>query len=155
MKLSLKMFECMMTENWVFPLILSKTGLEFDLVGSNFWPELWPSRVFHTGGQIAGSLAVVSDAAHILGDLTSFLISLFSLWLTSKPPTKQLTFGWHRAGSKHVIVRACGMERDVIIARDWRTHWCPHGSAGIQRQCTNAPTALRTRNRVRQWISKN
>ncbi|XP_068038646.1 proton-coupled zinc antiporter SLC30A8 [Anomalospiza imberbis] len=48
-------------------------------------------------GQIAGSLAVVSDAAHILVDLTSFLISLFSLWLTSKPPTKQFTFGWHRA----------------------------------------------------------
>ncbi|XP_015505906.1 zinc transporter 8 [Parus major] len=50
-----------------------------------------------TGEYIAGSLAVVSDAAHILVDLTSFLISLFSLWLTSKPPTKQLTFGWHRA----------------------------------------------------------
>ncbi|XP_053842911.1 proton-coupled zinc antiporter SLC30A8 [Vidua macroura] len=48
-------------------------------------------------GQIAGSLAVVSDAAHILVDLTSFLISLFSLWLTSKPPTKQFTFGWQRA----------------------------------------------------------
>ncbi|KFQ46863.1 Zinc transporter 8, partial [Nestor notabilis] len=49
------------------------------------------------GGQIAGSLAVITDAAHILVDLTSFLISLFSLWLASKPPTKQLTFGWHRA----------------------------------------------------------
>uniref|UniRef100_A0A803VUW1 Proton-coupled zinc antiporter SLC30A8 n=1 Tax=Ficedula albicollis TaxID=59894 RepID=A0A803VUW1_FICAL len=53
--------------------------------------------VFHTGGQMAGSLAVVSDAAHILVDLTGFLISLFSLWLASKPPTKQFTFGWHRA----------------------------------------------------------
>uniref|UniRef100_A0A8C3U2R7 Proton-coupled zinc antiporter SLC30A8 n=1 Tax=Catharus ustulatus TaxID=91951 RepID=A0A8C3U2R7_CATUS len=50
-----------------------------------------------TGEYIAGSLAVVSDAAHILVDLTSFLISLFSLWLASKPPTKQFTFGWHRA----------------------------------------------------------
>ncbi|XP_021242090.1 zinc transporter 8 [Numida meleagris] len=50
-----------------------------------------------TGDYIAGSLAVVTDAAHILVDLTSFLISLFSLWLASKPPTKQLTFGWHRA----------------------------------------------------------
>ncbi|NXL36662.1 ZNT8 protein, partial [Glaucidium brasilianum] len=49
------------------------------------------------GGRIAGSLAVITDAAHILVDLTSFLISLFSLWLASKPPTKQFTFGWHRA----------------------------------------------------------
>ncbi|NWU99526.1 ZNT8 protein, partial [Upupa epops] len=48
-------------------------------------------------GQLAGSLAVVTDAAHILVDLTSFLISLFSLWLASKPSSKQLTFGWHRA----------------------------------------------------------
>ncbi|OWK64074.1 Zinc transporter 8 [Lonchura striata] len=57
-----------------------------------------------TGGRIAGSLAVVSDAAHILVDLASFLISLFSLWLSSKPPTKQFTFGWHRAGSKHIYI---------------------------------------------------
>ncbi|CAM5088652.1 unnamed protein product [Eretmochelys imbricata] len=49
------------------------------------------------GGQISGSLAVITDAAHILVDLTSFLISLFSLWLSSKPSTKRLTFGWHRA----------------------------------------------------------
>uniref|UniRef100_A0A8C5NM29 Proton-coupled zinc antiporter SLC30A8 n=1 Tax=Junco hyemalis TaxID=40217 RepID=A0A8C5NM29_JUNHY len=48
-------------------------------------------------GHIAGSLAVLSDAAHILVDLTGFLISLLSLCLTSKPPTKQCTFGWHRA----------------------------------------------------------
>ncbi|XP_042529121.1 zinc transporter 8 [Dipodomys spectabilis] len=49
------------------------------------------------GGHIAGSLAVITDAAHLLIDLTSFLLSLFSLWLSSKPPSKRLTFGWHRA----------------------------------------------------------
>ncbi|XP_077019358.1 proton-coupled zinc antiporter SLC30A8 [Tamandua tetradactyla] len=49
------------------------------------------------GGYIAGSLAVITDAAHLLIDLTSFLLSLFSLWLSSKPPSKRFTFGWHRA----------------------------------------------------------
>ncbi|XP_016063208.1 PREDICTED: zinc transporter 8 [Miniopterus natalensis] len=49
------------------------------------------------GGRVAGSLAVVTDAAHLLIDLTSFLLSLFSLWLSAKPPSKRLTFGWHRA----------------------------------------------------------
>ncbi|XP_011912792.1 PREDICTED: zinc transporter 8 isoform X1 [Cercocebus atys] len=49
------------------------------------------------GGHFAGSLAVVTDAAHLLIDLTSFLLSFFSLWLSSKPPSKRLTFGWHRA----------------------------------------------------------
>ncbi|XP_052017190.1 proton-coupled zinc antiporter SLC30A8 isoform X2 [Apodemus sylvaticus] len=49
------------------------------------------------GGHVAGSLAVLSDAAHLLIDLTSFLLSLFSLWLSSRPPSKRLTFGWYRA----------------------------------------------------------
>ncbi|KAL1767872.1 zinc transporter 8 isoform X1 [Sigmodon hispidus] len=49
------------------------------------------------GGHIAGSLAILTDAAHLLIDLTSFLLSLFSLWLSSRPPSKQLTFGWYRA----------------------------------------------------------
>ncbi|XP_055967578.1 proton-coupled zinc antiporter SLC30A8 [Sorex fumeus] len=49
------------------------------------------------GGHIAGSLAIITDAAHLLIDLISFLFSLLSLWLSSKPPSKRLTFGWHRA----------------------------------------------------------
>ncbi|XP_006892413.1 PREDICTED: zinc transporter 8 [Elephantulus edwardii] len=48
------------------------------------------------GGHLAGSLAVVTDAAHLLIDLTSFVLSLFSLWLSSRPCSKRLTFGWHR-----------------------------------------------------------
>ncbi|KAJ6663168.1 hypothetical protein lerEdw1_010762 [Lerista edwardsae] len=53
---------------------------------------------FDPGGRIAGSLAVIMDAAHVLVDLMSFLISLLSLWLSSKSPSKRLTYGWHRAG---------------------------------------------------------
>ncbi|XP_051879202.1 zinc transporter 2-like [Pristis pectinata] len=49
------------------------------------------------GGYLAGSLAVMSDAAHLLADVTSFLISLCSLWLSSRPATKKLNFGWYRA----------------------------------------------------------
>ncbi|KAJ7338077.1 hypothetical protein JRQ81_010623 [Phrynocephalus forsythii] len=49
------------------------------------------------GGHIAGSLAVMTDAAHVLVDFMSFLISIFSLWLSAKPPSKNLTYGWHRA----------------------------------------------------------
>ncbi|XP_056340435.1 proton-coupled zinc antiporter SLC30A8 [Oenanthe melanoleuca] len=54
-------------------------------------------ELFLTGGRAAGSLAVLSDAAHILVDLAGFLISLFSLCLASRPPTKHFTFGWQRA----------------------------------------------------------
>ncbi|KAG7458271.1 hypothetical protein MATL_G00236360 [Megalops atlanticus] len=49
------------------------------------------------GGYFAGSLAVMTDAAHLLVDFTSFLISLCSLWLSSRPATRRLNYGWHRA----------------------------------------------------------
>ncbi|XP_077446675.1 proton-coupled zinc antiporter SLC30A2 [Stigmatopora argus] len=49
------------------------------------------------GGYFAGSLAVMTDAAHLLVDFTSFIISLLSLWLSSRPATYKLSYGWHRA----------------------------------------------------------
>lgn len=49
------------------------------------------------GGVLAHSLAVVSDAAHLLTDFASFMISLMALYLASRPATKRLSFGWHRA----------------------------------------------------------
>ncbi|KAF3834096.1 hypothetical protein F7725_025300, partial [Dissostichus mawsoni] len=39
----------------------------------------------------------ILDAAHLLADLISFLISLLSLWLSSRPATHKLSYGWHRA----------------------------------------------------------
>lgn len=61
-------------------------------------PSTLCDPVYLAGGHLAGSLAVITDAAHLLIDLTSFLLSLFSLWLSSRPPSKRLTFGWYRAG---------------------------------------------------------
>ncbi|XP_075995583.1 proton-coupled zinc antiporter SLC30A8 [Genypterus blacodes] len=49
------------------------------------------------GGYFAGSLAVMTDAAHLLVDFLSFVISLCSLWLSSRPATHTLSYGWHRA----------------------------------------------------------
>ena len=49
------------------------------------------------GGYIAGSLAIMSDAAHLLSDLAGFLISMFSLFIASRPANKSLTYGYHRS----------------------------------------------------------
>ncbi|XP_041361076.1 zinc transporter 2-like [Gigantopelta aegis] len=49
------------------------------------------------GGILAGSLAIVSDAAHLLTDFASFLVSLLALYLGTRPATKKLSFGWYRA----------------------------------------------------------
>ncbi|KAG5842243.1 proton-coupled zinc antiporter SLC30A2-like [Anguilla rostrata] len=49
------------------------------------------------GGYLAHSLAILTDAAHLLTDFASMLLSLFSLWMSSRPATKTMNFGWHRA----------------------------------------------------------
>ncbi|NXJ16836.1 ZNT2 protein, partial [Odontophorus gujanensis] len=49
------------------------------------------------GGYLAHSLAILTDAAHLLTDFASIMISLFSLWVSSRPATKTMNFGWHRA----------------------------------------------------------
>uniref|UniRef100_A0A8D0B292 Proton-coupled zinc antiporter SLC30A2 n=1 Tax=Salvator merianae TaxID=96440 RepID=A0A8D0B292_SALMN len=49
------------------------------------------------GGYFAHSLAIMTDAAHLLTDFASMMISLFALWISSRPPTKTMNFGWHRA----------------------------------------------------------
>ncbi|XP_035024260.2 zinc transporter 2 [Hippoglossus stenolepis] len=49
------------------------------------------------GGYAAHSLAIMTEAAHLLTDFGSILISIFSLWISSRPRTQTMTFGWHRA----------------------------------------------------------
>uniref|UniRef100_A0A3Q4GY97 Solute carrier family 30 member 2 n=1 Tax=Neolamprologus brichardi TaxID=32507 RepID=A0A3Q4GY97_NEOBR len=59
------------------------------------------SLVFMTGeaigGYAAGSLAIMTDAAHLLTDFVSIVISIFSLWIASRSQTATMTFGWYRA----------------------------------------------------------
>ncbi|XP_034252869.1 zinc transporter 2-like isoform X2 [Thrips palmi] len=49
------------------------------------------------GGILSHSLAIATDAAHLLTDITSFCISLFSLWVANRPSTRKMNFGWYRA----------------------------------------------------------
>lgn len=49
------------------------------------------------GGYLSSSLAIATDAAHLLTDFASFMISLFALWVANRPPTQSMPFGWYRA----------------------------------------------------------
>ncbi|XP_062123419.1 uncharacterized protein LOC133836844 [Drosophila sulfurigaster albostrigata] len=49
------------------------------------------------GGLLSNSLAIATDAAHLLTDLAGFLISLFALYLAGRASTNRFNFGWHRA----------------------------------------------------------
>nr|CAD7606577.1 unnamed protein product [Timema genevievae] len=59
--------------------------------------ERWNVVSFITGGYLSSSLAIATDAAHLLTDFASFMISLISLWISARPPTRKMSFGWYRA----------------------------------------------------------
>lgn len=46
---------------------------------------------------MSGSLAIMTDAAHILSDLSGIIISIVSIRISYKPATQKLTYGYHRA----------------------------------------------------------
>ena len=49
------------------------------------------------GGWLANSLALLSDAGHMLTDVGALLLSLFAAWISRRPPTQTMSFGYHRA----------------------------------------------------------
>lgn len=50
------------------------------------------------GGYIAGSLAIMADAAHLLSDCISFIVALVAICLSKKAPDNYMTFGYKRVG---------------------------------------------------------
>jgi cobalt-zinc-cadmium efflux system protein len=50
------------------------------------------------GGWMTNSLAIISDAWHLLSDLAALLLSWFALRQTQKPANAVHTFGYHRYG---------------------------------------------------------
>lgn len=56
---------------------------------------------FIPGGALSNSLALFTDVLHLASDLTSFIISVLAIYLSGKPATKRMSFGYHRAGKKN------------------------------------------------------
>ncbi|PHJ25937.1 cation efflux family [Cystoisospora suis] len=48
-------------------------------------------------GVLSNSLALMTDASHLLSDLCAFLISLFALWVSELKGNPSMSFGYHRA----------------------------------------------------------
>lgn len=51
----------------------------------------------------------MTDAAHLLTDVGSMSVSLFSLWVSTRPPTKTMSFGWHRSGETPTTLHPQGL----------------------------------------------
>ena len=48
------------------------------------------------GGLATNSLALLSDAGHMLSDVSSLVFSLLAMWLAAKPPTADKHYGYSR-----------------------------------------------------------
>src|SRR5256712_6920176 len=57
----------------------------------------------------AHSLAVLSEAGHNLSDFFALLLSLFAVYLESRPPSSTKTYGYHRAGVLAALVNAVSL----------------------------------------------
>ena len=49
------------------------------------------------GGYFAGSIAIMTDSAHLASDLIGFSISILSLKIAQRKSNQKLSYGWHRA----------------------------------------------------------
>ncbi|KHN25231.1 Metal tolerance protein B [Glycine soja] len=58
------------------------------------------------GGIKAHSLAVISDAAHLLSDIAGFSISLFAVWASGWEATPHQSFGYNRLEGAYLHVMA-------------------------------------------------
>ena len=56
------------------------------------------------GGILTNSLALLSDAGHMLSDIAALGLSLFAFQISRRPATQQKTFGYHRLGIVAALV---------------------------------------------------
>lgn len=68
-----------------------------EIAGENVRITITYKELSISGGYLSSSLAIATDAAHLLTDFASFMISLFAIWMATRPATKNMPFGWYRA----------------------------------------------------------
>ena len=58
------------------------------------------------GGLATNSLALIADAGHVFTDVVGVGIALAAIWVASRPPTDERTFGFYRAEVLAAVVNA-------------------------------------------------
>ena len=58
------------------------------------------------GAVWTGSLALLADAGHMLTDVGGLALALFAIWIATRPPTPEKTYGYYRAEILAALVNA-------------------------------------------------
>ncbi|WCK54592.1 cation diffusion facilitator family transporter [Aneurinibacillus sp. Ricciae_BoGa-3] len=61
------------------------------------------------GGYLTNSLAIMSDAWHLLSDLLALLLSWYAVRQTMKPADEKHTYGYHRFGSLAALINGLAL----------------------------------------------
>ena len=69
-----------------------------EFLGGAFWIAAGILLAELAGGLLSHSLALLSDAAHMLTDVLSLALAWYATRLAGRPATAQRTYGFHRAG---------------------------------------------------------
>jgi cobalt-zinc-cadmium efflux system protein len=67
------------------------------------------------GGLWTGSLALLADSAHLLGDAAALLLALGAAWLAARPASLQRSFGFRRAEVLAALVNGV----TLVVAAIW------------------------------------
>lgn len=67
------------------------------------------AAVEFVGGMMTGSLALKADAMHLTADLSVTAMALLSIWMTSKPPTLEKTYGYRKMEALTGFVSSIGI----------------------------------------------
>ena len=65
------------------------------------------------GGLISGSLALLSDAAHVFMDIFALVLSFLAMRLAARPPDDRHSYGWNRAEVVAALINGASL---VVIA---------------------------------------
>lgn len=61
------------------------------------------------GGWLAGSLALISDAGHMVTDAAALALALFAQWIARRPPSARASYGYARAEVLAAFVNALAL----------------------------------------------
>jgi len=80
------------------------------------------------GGLLAGSLALLADAGHMVTDAASLGLSLFAAWIAARPADASRTFGWYRVEILAALVNGAALLAVTvwIILEAFRRLQAPH-----------------------------
>ncbi|MBX5437354.1 MAG: cation transporter [Alicyclobacillaceae bacterium] len=106
-----------------------------------FWLTCVILAVELAGGWLSGSLALWSDASHVLTDLGAIGLSWYALRMAQRPPTARMTFGYQRTGilaalanAATLVLLAAGITSEAIrrLAHPAPVHgWALFAAAGV------------------------